>query len=180
MGVARDLVVTALAVVLAGCTVATVETPDPAVAPSGPLEARAGDPTGPLVELGSGMDAGLGWRYVIYPSGDEWCTQLELVEVTGGGCGDLLPREGKAFGSVGEGQPLEGGVIVIDGIVSPDTATVWLVNEEGFRAPARLMSLDEAGLEGQAFIAFVPPEFTITHLQALAFSGEVLETYELP
>lgn len=167
-------------VVLAGCAVTSVETPDPAAVPSGPLEALAGDATGPLVELGTGQNSGLGWRYAIYPSGDEWCTQLETVALTMGGCGDLLPADDRAFGSVGRGDPLAGGVVPVDGITVEETATVSLVNEGGFRIPAILMPLDDAGLDGQAFVAFVPPDVTITHVQAIAFSGEVLETYELP
>jgi hypothetical protein len=180
MGIVRRLGVTALALALAGCTVTRVETPDPAAVPSGPLEGTVSDATGPVVELGSGTIAGLGWRYSIYPSEDGLCTQLETVEVTAGGCGDLLPAEGKAFGGVGRGQAFANGVIAVEGIVSDETVTVSLTNESGFRLPAQHFPLDEAGLEGQAFLAFVPPDVVITHVQAIARSGEVLETYELP
>jgi len=148
--------------------------------PTGPLEAAGGDATGPVVELGTGQNLGLGWRYAIYPSADGWCTQLEMVEVTSEGCGDLLPADDRAFGSVGRRDPLTGGVTPVEGIVTAETVTVSLVNEGGFRMPATLMPLDEAGLDGQAFLAFVPPDVTISHVQAVAFSGEVLETYELP
>jgi hypothetical protein len=167
-------------VVLAGCTAVRVETPDPAAVPAGPLEAQRGDASGPVVELGSGVNAGLGWRYSIYPSGDEWCTQLETIELTVSACGAILPADDHAFGSIGRGQPLTGGVTPVEGIVTAETATVWLVNEGGFRMPAKLMSLEGAGLEGQAFVGFVPPDVTISHVQAVAISGEVLETYELP
>jgi hypothetical protein len=170
----------ALAVGLAGCTVTRVETPDPAAVPDGPLEAHVGDATGPVVELGSGTIAGLGWRYSIYPSEDGLCTQLETAEVTAGGCGDLLPAEDKAFGSVGRSESFTGGVTAVEGIVTDETVTVSLVNESGFRMPAQLMPLDDAGLDGQAFLAFVPPDVVISHVQAIALSGEVLETYELP
>jgi hypothetical protein len=40
--------------------------------------------------------------------------------------------------------------------------------------------LDPAGLEGVAFVGVVPEDMTVTHVQAMAASGEVLETYELP
>ena len=169
-----------VAVLVAACTVTSVETPDPAAVPDGPLDALVGDATGPVVELGSGTDAGLGWRYAIYPSEDGLCTQLETVEVTAGGCGDLLPAEGNAFGGVGRSETFTGGVTAVEGIVTDETVTVWLVNEGGFRMPAQLMPLDVASLEGQAFLAFVPPDVVISHVQAVAFSGEVLETYELP
>ena len=42
------------------------------------------------------------------------------------------------------------------------------------------MPLDEAGLEGQAFVGFMPAEATPTHIQAVALSGEILATYEVP
>ena len=176
----RAVTAALIPVVLAGCSVASVATPDPAAVPDGTLEAAAADATGPIVAVGSGQNAGLGWRYSIYPSGDEWCTQLEFVEFAAAGCGDLLPADGDAFGSVGRGEVLGEGVTPIEGIVSGETVTVSLVNEAGFRMPAQLMSLEEAGLEEQAFIAFVPPDVTFTHVQALASSGEILETHELP
>jgi hypothetical protein len=179
MGVRRAAVALAL-VAITGCTAVRVETPDPAAIPDGPLEAMAGDATGPVVELGSGVDAGLGWRYAIYPSGDDWCTQLEMIEFTAAGCGDILPVDGAAFGGVGRGEPRANGVTPIDGIVTAEIFTVSLIADDGRRLPARLLSLGPAGLEGQAFVAFVPPDTTITHLQALAMSGEILQTYELP
>ena len=40
---------------LAGCSVASVETPDPAAIPTGSLEAAVAAATGPIVELGSGV-----------------------------------------------------------------------------------------------------------------------------
>lgn len=174
------MVVSLAVMAITGCTAVRVETPDPAAVPDAPLEALGAEATGPVVRLGSGVSAGLGWRYAIYPSGDEWCTQLETVELAVSGCGDLLPKDDAAFGSVGHGDPLAGGVVPIDGIVTEETVTVWLLADDGRRMPALLMPLDEAGLEGQAFVAFVPADTTITHLLALAFSGEVLETYELP
>ena len=181
MGVRRSVAAIALALVATtGCTAVRVETPDPAAIPDGPLEAMGGDATGPVVELGSGVSEGLGWRYAIYPSGEDWCTQLEMVEFTGASCGDILPVDDAAFGGVGRGEPRANEVTPIEGIVTAETVTVWLVADDGRRAPAMLMPLEPAGLEGQAFVAFVPPDTTITHLQALAISGEVLETYELP
>ena len=164
---------------IAGCTAVRVETPDPAAIPDGPLEAQGADATGPVVELGSGVSEGLGWRYSMYPTGDDWCTQLETGGVVVAGCGAIMPEGDNAFGSVSHGEPASG-VAPIDGIVTEETATVWLLADDGRRMPATLMPLDPAGLEGQAFVAFVPADTTITHLLALAFSGEVLETYELP
>jgi hypothetical protein len=64
--------------------------------------------------------------------------------------------------------------------VTGEIVTVSLIAEDGRRMPATLMPLEPAGLEGQAFVAFVPPDITITHLQALVLSGEILQTYELP
>jgi hypothetical protein len=181
MGVGRRAAVAAFALALAGCAVTSVETPDPAAVPTGPLEAHAGEATGPIVELGSGQNVGLGWRYAIYPSGSEWCTQLEMVAVTVSGCGDLLPADDRAFGSVGVADDLMGGVTPIEGIVTAETHTVWIVDENtAMRIPATLMPLEEAGLEGQAFVVFAPPDLAPTHVQAVKENGDVLETYQLP
>ena len=169
-----------LLVALAGCGVTSVETPDPAAIPDGPLEAHGAPATGPVVELGSDVSAGLGWRYAIYPSDDGWCTQLEMGSAAAAGCGDILPIGDEAFGSVGQGNAMADGVTPIEGIVTAETVTVWLLADDGRRMPVTLMSLEPAGLEGQAFLALVPADTTITHLLALAISGEVLETYELP
>jgi len=167
------------AALLAGCTIATVETPDPAAIPTGSLEARGPEATGPVVEVGSDTTLGYGWRYAVYPSDDGWCTQLETGIATTTGCGEILPEEGEAFGSVGVGDPLPGGETIVEGIASTETATVWLIADAG-RSPAVIMSLAEAGLDGQAFVGFLPPDVAITHVMAVAFNGEVLETYELP
>jgi hypothetical protein len=171
--------VVAAAIALGGCSIAA-ESLDPAAIPSGSFQVAGDQPTGPIVELGTGVSAGIGWRYLIYPVGDTWCGLLETGRVAGGGCGDLLAAEGEVFGSVGTGLVLEEPVTPVDGFVSEDVASVWLVLEEVDRVPAIVMPLDEAGLEGSAFVGIVPDDRTITHLLAVAQNGEVLETYELP
>jgi hypothetical protein len=177
----RSAIAAMLLLALTGCNVTTVETADPAAVPDGPLEAEGGDATGPVVELGSGVSEGFGWRYAVYPSGSEWCTQLEMVAVTVSGCGDILPQDDRAFGSVGVADELAGGATPVEGIVTAETHTVWIVDENtGMRIPARLMPLEDAGLEGQAFVGFAPPDLTPTHVQAVKENGDVLETYELP
>ena len=169
------------AAVLAGCQAVQVEEPNRSAIPSGSIVPQGADATGPIVELGSGRVSGVGWRYAIYPSGEEWCTQFETIEMAATGCGDLLPAEGSAFGSVGRLGADTGTPGPVEGVVSDDVATVWLVDEEtGGRVPAILMPLDDAGLEGSAFIGFTPEGMTITHLQAVKLSGEIVETFELP
>ncbi len=165
--------------VMSACTVAVVETPDPAAIPSG--EPIVDGATGPVTLLGDGQAFDMGWRYLIYESADGWCKQLEMVEVTTTGCGpDLLPAEGEHIGAAGALDPLANGVTPVEGIVSDEIVTVWVIDEQVGRLPATLMPLEEAGLEGQAFVAFMPADGTPTHIQALALSGEILETYELP
>jgi hypothetical protein len=101
--------------------------------------------------------------------------------VTSTGCGSLLPEEGRAFGAVGQLQSQPGGIRPIEGIVTSEIFTVWLIDEiSTARVPAILMPLDAAGMEGQAFVGFAPEGMEITHLQALRMNGEILETYELP
>ena len=177
------LPVSLVATLLAACSIASVETPDPAAIPSGSLVPLGGEEaTGPITELGTGGEAdGHGWRYSIFPSGDSWCTQLEMAGVASTGCGDLLPIGDAAFGSVGVSSTEPGDVQVVEGVASEDTFTVWVIeNESQRRFPATLMPLDPAGLDGVAFVFVAPPDFDPTHVQAMASSGEVLETYELP
>ena len=169
----------AVAVMLAACQIVQVETPDPAAVPSGSLVPHGPEATGPVVEIGSGQAEGVGWRYAVYPSADGWCRQLETVGVAQTGCGDPLPAADRAFGGVGENEA--GSVRAVDGFVTQDIATVWVVEaDSGRRFPALLMPLDDAGLEAQAFIAFLPEDMDVTHLLALRMSGEIVETYELP
>ena len=176
-----------LAMLLAGAggcgltTVGTAEAPDPGMIPSGPPSPAAEEATGPVVEVGSGRVADIGWRYVVYESASGVCTQFETVEVTSTGCGALLPEEGRAFGGVGQLESQPGGIRPIEGIVTSEIFTVWLIDESsGARLPAILMPLEEAGLDAQAFVGFPPEGMTVTHLQALRMNGEILETYELP
>lgn len=177
--IARVPVVAVLALVVGSCSVASVETPDPAAIPSGPVEPEGATATGPIVELGTGSVIGIGWRYSVFPSDEGWCTQLETAEVTTTGCGEILPTDDHAFGTVSS-DGLASGITIVEGIATADTATVWLVAEDGRRSPATLMSLEEAELEGKAFVGFAPSDVVVTHVQAVAFSGQVLETYELP
>ncbi len=163
------------------CTVAVVETPDPAAISSGEPVAIGAEATGPVTELGSRRDFDPSWRYVIYESAEGWCTELQMVEFNSTGCGtDLLPPEGEHIGAAGAQEPLESGVTPVDGVVSDEIFTVWIIDEQRGRVPATLMPLEEAGLTGQAFLGFTPAEWTPTHIQALAMSGEILETHELP
>jgi hypothetical protein len=169
--------------VLAGCTVTSVvEEPDPAAIPSGEPVAIGAEATGPVTSLGSGRVTDIGWRYVIYESAEGWCTELQMVEVTSTSCGpDLLPPEGEHIGSVGAGQPLGNGVTPVAGIVSEEIHTVSVMDEGDVRRlPGVLMPLDAAGLDGQAFLAFMPADMTPTHVQVLVLSGEIVQTYELP
>ncbi len=170
------LVVAALA--LSACGPLVTESIDPAAIPSGSIS--AGDATGPVVELGSGVSAGVGWRYAMYPVGDDLCTELEAANQSAGACGDLAPAEGAAFGSVSQDSLSGLGVSTVDGLVADNVVSVWVVMDEVDRVPATIMPLDETGLTGSAFVGMVPDERTITHLLAVAENGEVLETYELP
>jgi hypothetical protein len=164
------------------CTPTTIEeSPDPAAIPSGEPTAHGAEATGPITVVGSGVTDGLGWRYVVYESADGLCEQLELAEIITTGCGDLLPADGDAVGSVTVEDPLGNGDTPVYGIVTDEIFTVWIINQEtGFRLPVAPMPLDDAGLEGQAFLGFLPPDTTATHIQALVRSGEILQTVELP
>jgi hypothetical protein len=166
---------------LAACTVAEIETPDPDAFLSGEPVAIGADPTGPVTELDSGLAFDLGWRYVTYEAADGLCTELQMAEVTTTGCGpDRELPDGEHLGGVSVLEPLQSGVTPVEGIVSDEIVTVFLIDEQQGRLPATLMPLDEAGLTGQAFIGFMPADGTVTHVQAVALSGEILGTYEVP
>jgi hypothetical protein len=176
-------IVAGIAVALFGsaCTVATVETPDPGAVPSGEPTAHGPAASGPVTVVGSSVAEGLGWRLVVYESADGLCEQLELAEVITTGCGDLLPADDDAIGSVTVEDPLGNGVTPVHGIVTDEIFTVWIIDQEsGGRLPATLMPLGDAGLDGQAFAGFLPAGAKVTHIQALARSGEILQTYEVP
>ncbi len=174
----RRLLAAAVVVTCAACTPTAVVTPDPAAIPTGPI--NPSDASGPVVILGSNVMEGRGWRYVIYPSGDAWCLMLETVIVSAAECGDLVPAEEEVFGTWSSDTEIGDGVTAIHGIVGDEVATVWLILENGARAPAQMFPLDEAGLSGTAFLRLVPADVVVTHLQAVAMSGEILETIELP
>jgi hypothetical protein len=152
-------------------------TPEPTPVVHGPPA------TGEIIELGEGTAHGSEWRYAVYPSAEGWCLQVEVGPLAGSRCGITEPPEGETFAGVNVAEadadvPHQ----AIDGVVSAETATVWLVADGGLgrRVPALLVPLDEAGIDAQAFLGLPPPGMNVTHLQAVAFNGRILQTYELP
>jgi len=172
------MLVAFLALALAGCSLVREVEPDPAAIPAGPLEALGGEPTGPLIELGSGRTFGIGWRYSIYESDEGWCTQLETVSVSSSSCGTLIPLD-SVFGGIGFSGPSDGPAPV-EGIVSPEIAEVWIETSTGARFETTLMSLAEAGLDDKAFVGFGPANDPIISVTALDADGNLLGTFEAP
>ncbi len=68
----------------------------------------------------------------------------------------------------------------VDGIVSDDIAEVWVEISTGQRLATSLMSLGQAGLDGSAFVGFVPAGSTARNVVALDAGGNELETFHLP
>jgi hypothetical protein len=132
-------------------------------------------PTGPVVELGSEVTAGLGWRYLAYPSDERLCIQFETAASIEAACGLATPDEGEAFGSwyrLGR---------AVYGIATADAATVWLVVNNTPAVPAVLMPLTDVGVEDAvAFVAVLPTGTEASHVMAVRMNGEVLGTQELP
>ena len=181
LGAARMALAVALVVVLAGCALARVEEPDPGTIPDGPLVALGADASGPVTELGRGRTSGIGWRYAVYEIADGWCTQLETASLSSSGCGDLLfPRDdGSPFGTLSHGDSSVGPAAV-DGVVTGDVSAVMVETSTGNRLPTTLMPLDAAGLDGHAFVGFVPAGVSPRAVIALGPDGEVLGSHELP
>jgi hypothetical protein len=177
----RGFALAVLLLVVGGCGVTPEEVLDPEAIPSGPIGAAPGqEPIQNVFELGTGVMSGVGWRYSIYSDDGEWCTLLETIGHSGGTCGGMLPGAVSPFGQVNRDSIGTGEVSSVDGLVSPEVATVWVVFDEVDRIPAVMMSLEETGLDGSAFVAVVPSDRNVTHLLAVAPNGEILETFELP
>ena len=134
-----------------------------------------------FTQVGDGSVLESEWTYGVGMDGDAWCTRLEVAGTSSSRCGDLMPAGEDAFGEIGHGPDAYSAAQAVEGIVTVDAATVWLIGDRGeYRIPARLMPLDEVGLDAQGFVGFAQADVTLTHLMAVRFNGEVLETYELP
>ena len=163
---------------LAACSEAIPEvTPSPTDAflvPQGP------GTSGPVELLGAGDAFDSRWRYGIHPTDHGPCLQLDLDGSISVRCDDVLPKEDAAFGSVGVATSETSGATVIDGIATEAVATIWVISEDQRRALALLIPLADWEVDGQAFLGTVAGGTRPTHVMALAFNGEVLQTYELP
>ena len=168
----------AAALLLVACgtvPVVPTATPDPAVVPSRSPQVMGGTPTGPVVELGSQVTAGLGWRFLAYPSDGGLCIQFETAAAVEAACGLVTPDDDEALGSVYRSGR------AIYGIATADAATVWLVVNNTPAVPAVLMPLTDVGLDGAvAFVAVLPTGTEASHVMAVRMNGEVLGTQELP
>ncbi len=171
---------TAPAIALILATACSNVPPEPTASPDAFLQPQGADATGPIDELGAGSGSGGSWRFGIYPTGDGWCLQLAVDDVVSARCDDLVPEDGKAFGSVGVRTSEATGVTSVDGIVTEEVATVWLIGENQGRLPALLIPLTDWEVAGQAFLGSAPAGMRLTHVMAVAWNGAVLETYELP
>lgn len=167
-------IVIALCASLAGC------------APSGPDDTAqataSAEATPELVEVGAASVLESEWSYAVGAQDDGVCTRLEVAGTASTRCGDLLPPEDAALGEVGRGPAEYEEAHVVEGFVTDEALTVWLVGDGGqYRIPAVMMPLDDVGIEGaQAYVGFARADVTLTHLQAVALNGDVLQTHELP
>jgi len=173
------VVATLLGGLIGGCGLTRVQEPDPGEIPDGPLQAM-NDATGPITEVGRGRSLGVGWRYLVYESADGFCTQLDTSGMSGSGCGEALLAADAVFGMVGSVMSDGSTPVVVDGVVSSDVAEVLVTLAGGRRVEATLMSLESAGLDGQAFVAFAPAGAAVEAATAIDDAGEVLEVHDLP
>lgn len=171
----------AVALALAGCSVGeTTPAPTSAPIPAGdPFEEPQGDPaSGPVVEVGDGSAFETPWRYAMYPADEGWCVQIDTGDAVDARCDDVLPAEGEVLGSIGV-RTVEGtGATVVDVIAITEVATVWLVTGPAGRVPAVGMPPPDE-IDGQAWVGVLPGDLTLTHVQAVGFNGQVLETVDL-
>jgi hypothetical protein len=177
--VRRALVGLALAACLAACSVERVTEPDPGAIPSGPPQAMGGDPPiGPVIEVGRGLSGEIGWRYSVYRTAGGVCTQLETAAVAATGCGIQQPVFETAIAGAGKNE-LPSGATIVEGMVSPDAAEIWLQLDDGRRISGTLMALDPAGLEAQAFVVIAEPGGSLHSVVALDEGGSELDAYDL-
>jgi hypothetical protein len=177
-GIVRKAAAALAVVALAACTQALpVVTPSPTDAFLVPQGQEA---TGPIAPLSEGDAFESTWRYGIYPTDDGHCLQLDLDGRVGARCDGLLPEGDAALGSIGVVTSETTGATFVEGIATESVATVWLIAADQSRAPALLVPLAESGVDGQAFLGAATSETELTHVMAVAFNGEVLDTYELP
>jgi hypothetical protein len=173
----------AIVLAMAACAATPAGPTDPAASPTPTdpfLRPHGDEATGPVQEIGSGTAFDTDWRLGIYPIRGGWCTQLSVVGLVSARCGDLEPDADDAvFRSTATQTSEATGATVIDGIVSERVATVWLVAANQQRVPAVLLSLDDWEIDGQAFVGIMPPGLEVTHLQAVALNGAILETRDL-
>ena len=157
---------------LAGCDDAA---PDATLTPSP-------SPTPELTEVGGGPVLESDWSYAVGTDDGEVCTRLEVAGATSTRCGELLPGADAVVGELGYGPDGYDEAHVVEGFIRDEVVTVWLIGAGGqYRIPAVVMSIDEAGIEdGRAFVGFARADVELTHLQAVAVNGDVLQTIELP
>ena len=159
-----------LAVALASCGLAGFGQARDEPAPGAP------EPVGPIVEIGRGQGDGFSWRYSIYESTLGTCTRLETDGALAGGAGESC---GGIIGiGAGDGPLTLAGVgtgtnlpTQIEGFATEAVAEVWIETDQGPVAAA-MMALGVVDLEGQAFIAFVPPGQDVGDAVALDAAGE--------
>lgn len=175
----RTIGLVVLALALVGCS-GLDRMPTPAPTPTGdPFEQPQGDPaSGPVVEVGAGSAFETPWRYAMYPTDEAWCVQIEAGGAVDARCDDVLPADGEVLGSIGVRTAAGNGATVVDVVATTEVATVWLVTGPAGRVPAVGMPPPDA-IDGQAWVGVLPGDLTLTHVQAVGFNGQVLETVDL-
>jgi hypothetical protein len=159
-----------LAVALASCGLAGFGRTTDELPPDAP------QPIGPIVQIGRGEGDGFTWRYSVYESTMGTCTRLETDGALAGGanesCGVTIGLgEGDGpltVGGVGTGPDIP---TMIEGFASADVAEVW-IETDGDPVAATLMALGPVDLEGQVYVAFVPPGQDVGDAVAYDAAGE--------
>jgi hypothetical protein len=171
----RALPTLTLILVLAGCGIWLPA--DPGQVPDGPIQPRQGvpRPIGPIVELGRGQIAGVGWRYAAYQSNDGPCLILETASGSSSSCGPL-DMEVSVFAGLGVSH---GEVMTIDGAVADHVAAVMIETADGRRFPARLLSLQPAGIDGQVLLAMLPGDVPLRAALAIDAQDQLIEAHDL-
>jgi hypothetical protein len=148
--------------------------------------ALADTPTGPHVEVLSGEIGGDHLSVVLQKDAEGACMAVWRGADGSQACGSIAGGAlGAAFGLVmvggvpGPGEEAGGGLVELAGIVASDVVDVLAELDDGAEAHARLVSLEAAQVDGQAFLLYLPAGAVPRVLVARDADGADAERLEL-
>lgn len=146
------------------------------VDPAGGGDSATPAPGGQGAVLASGEHAGRPWRLVVYEGSMGWCSEIEVTEGRGGGCGVNIPPKDLSLGVTRQrGYP-----VFLDGAVSKRVARVVVELEDGRTLNPRILEPPaELGAPFNGFL-LVLDEVSGGRVSVFDAAGNLLGRQELP